>query len=95
MNDVVRKNGKILKQDEVGYIEDAPKFAEVVNIKDTPTFALDLKEWEWERQSKINKIIYEVGDEYVFEITKGNKKWTISLDDFFDKVIQICGVKTK
>jgi hypothetical protein len=35
----------------------------------------------------------EVGDECVFEITKGDKKWTISLDDFFDKVIQICGEK--
>lgn len=41
----------------------------------------------------ITTINYEVGDECVFEITKGNKKWTISLDDFFDKVIQICGEK--
>jgi hypothetical protein len=79
MTDVIHKNGKILKQGEVVYIRDAP------------TFTLDLKEWE--RQSKITKIIYEVGDECVFEITKGNKKWTISLDDFFDKVIQICGEK--
>lgn len=71
MIDVVHKNGKILKQGEVGYIEDAPKFAEVVNIEDAPTFTLDLKEWE--RQSKITKIKYEVGDECVFEITKGNR----------------------
>ncbi len=65
--------------------------AKLVYIKNEPVFSLNLKEWE--RQSKINKIIYEVGDECVFEITKGDKKWTISLDDFFDKVIQICGEK--
>lgn len=35
----------------------------------------------------------EVGDKCVFEITKGDKKWTIFLDDFFDKVIQIWGEK--
>lgn len=63
----------------------------VINIKDNSQYALDLKEWE--RLSKINKIIYNVGDECVFEITKGDKKWTIPLDDFFDKVIQICGEK--
>lgn len=78
MTDIVY-NGKILKSNEV------------VNIKDNPQYFLDLKEWE--KRSKINKIIYEVGDECVFEITKGDKKWTIPLDDFFDKVIQICGEK--
>jgi hypothetical protein len=78
MTDVVYKNGKILKHYEVGYIED--------NLK----YTIDLKEWEKSR--KITKIKYEVGDECVFEISKGNKKWTIPLDDFFDKVIQICGV---
>lgn len=81
MTDIIHKNGKILKQ------------CELVNIKDAPKYSIDLKEWEKAR--KIQKIIYEVGDECVFEITKGDKKWTISLDDFFDKVIQICGVKTK
>lgn len=48
---------------------------------------------EWEKSCNVHKIKYEVGDECVFEITKGDKKWTISLDDFFDKVIQICGEK--
>lgn len=43
------------------------------------------------KSPKITKIKYEVGDECVFEITKGDKKWTIPLDDFFNKVIQICG----
>ena len=79
MTDVVHKNGKKLKQ------------CKLVNIKDKPIYALNLEEWE--RQRKIQKIKYEVGDECVFEITKGDKKWIISLDDFFDKVIQICGVK--
>ena len=53
--------------------------------EDKPTYAINL----WEKT--ITKINYDVGDECVFEITKGNKKWIISLDDFFDKVIQICG----
>lgn len=77
MTDVVHKNGKILKQ---GW---------VVNIKDNPLYAINLEEWK--KSLKTTKIKYEVGDECVFEITKGDKKWTISLDDFFDKVIQICG----
>lgn len=74
MTDIIHKNGKILKQ------------SEVVNLKDNPTYVLNLK------ARKITKIKYEVGDVCVFEITKGDKKWTIPLDDFFDKVIQICGV---
>lgn len=76
MNDIVY-NGKILKSNEV------------VNIKDNPQYAPRYEEWE--KLRKTQKIIYNVGDECVFEITKGDKKWTISLDDFFDKVIQICG----
>jgi|GEM_PF-6909196 len=75
MTDIVHKNGKILKQCEVGYVKDIPQYA--TNL--------------WKKT--ITKINYDVGDECVFEITKGNKKWTISLDDFFDKVIQICGEK--
>ena len=63
----------------------------VVNIKDNPQYAPRYEEWENLR--KIQKIKFDVGDECVFEITKGDKKWTISLDDFFDKVIQICGEK--
>lgn len=81
MTDVIHINRKILKQ------------CEVVKLKDAPKYSIDLKEWEKAR--KIQKIKYEVGDECVFEITKGDKKWTISLDDFFNKVIQICGVKIK
>ena len=77
MTDVVHKNGKILKQ------------CELVYLKDTPKYSINLKELE----KPITKIKYKVGDECVFEITKGDKKWTISLDDFFDKVIQICGEK--
>lgn len=65
--------------------------AYAVPIKDSPVFMCDLEAWEKER--KINKIKYEVGVECVFEITKGDKKWVIPLDDFFDKVIQICGEK--
>lgn len=61
----------------------------VVNIKDNPQYAPRYEEWE--KLRKIQKIKYNVGDECVFEITKGDKKWTISLDDFFNKVIQICG----
>lgn len=79
MTDVVHKNGKILKQ------------CELVSIEDKPCYALNLKELE--RSRKIQKIKYEVGEGCVFEITKDNKKWTIPLDDFFDKVIQICGEK--
>ena len=81
MIDVIHINGKILKQ------------CELVKLKDTPKYSINLKEWE--KAQKIQKIKYEVGDECVFEITKGDKKWTISLDDFFDKVIQICGEKIK
>ena len=44
-----------------------------------------------EKYLKINKIHYNIGDDCVFEITKGNKKWTIPLDKFFDKVIEIAG----
>lgn len=61
----------------------------VVRIEDSPVFMCDLEAWK--KESKINRIKYEVGDECVFEITKGDKKWVIPLDDFFDKVIQICG----
>ena len=65
------------------------KQCELVKLKDAPKYSIDLK------SRTITKIKYEVGDECVFEITKGDKKWTISLDDFFDKVIQICGEKIK
>lgn len=75
MTDIIYKTGKIVEQ---GF---------VVNVKDNPQYAVNL----WEESRKITKIKYEVGDECVFEITKGDKKWTISLDDFFNKVIQICG----
>jgi hypothetical protein len=64
------------------------KQGDVRYIKDVPQYAINL----WKKKT-ITKINYDVGDECVFEITKGNKKWTISLDDFFDKVIQICGEK--
>ena len=76
MTDIIY-NGKILPPNEV------------INIDENPQYARNLEEWE--KLRKIQKIKYEVGNECVFEITKGDKKWTISLDDFFDKVIQICG----
>ena len=76
MTDVIHKNGKTLQP------------GVVLNIKDNPQYALNLEEWE--RMQKIHKIKYNVGDDCVFEITKGEKKWTIPLDTFFDKVIQIC-----
>lgn len=79
MNNIIQMDGKILEP------------SMVINVKDNPQYYLDLEEWE--RLRKITKIKYEVGDECVFEITKGEKKWTIPLDDFFDKVIQICGEK--
>lgn len=78
MTDIIY-NGKVLPPNEV------------VNIEENPQYAPYLEEWE--KLRKIQKIKYEVGNECVFEITKGDKKWTISLDDFFDKVIQICGEK--
>lgn len=62
---------------------------ETINVKDNPTHILNLKEWE--QSLKITKIHYNVGDDCVFEITRGNKKWTIPLDRFFDKVIEIAG----
>lgn len=61
------------------------KHCELVKLKDAPKYAINA----WKKP--ITKINYDVGDECVFEITKGDKRWTISLDDFFDKVIQICG----
>lgn len=65
---------------------------EVIRIKDNPFYTTNLKEWE--RSLKTTKICYNVGDDCVFEITRGNKKWTIPLDKFFDKVIEIAGVQT-
>ena len=62
---------------------------EVIRIKDNPIFEANIKEWE--RVQNISKIHYNVGDNCVFEITRGNKKWTIPLDKFFDKVIEIAG----
>lgn len=62
---------------------------ETVNVKDNPIHEINLEEWE--RSLKVTKICYIVGDDCVFEITKGNKKWTIPLDRFFDKVIEIAG----
>lgn len=79
MTDIIYKNGKIPQQNVV------------VNIKDNPQYAPRYEEWE--KLRKIQKIKFDVGNECVFEITKGDKKWTIPLDDFFDKVIQICGEK--
>jgi len=79
MTDIVHKNGKILKQ------------GEFANTKDMPFYVSGSAEHA--KATKIQKIKYDVGNECVFEITKGDKKWTISLDDFFDKVIQICGEK--
>ena len=79
MTDIMQMDGKILQPNVV------------VNIKDNPQYAFNLEERE--RLRKITKIKYEVGDDCVFEIVKGDKKWTISLDNFFDKVIQICGEK--
>lgn len=79
MTDIMQMDGKILQPNVV------------VNIKDNPQYAFNLEERE--RLRKITKIKYEVGDDCVFEIAKGDKKWTISLDNFFDKVIQICGEK--
>lgn len=64
----------------------------VVNLKDNPTYILNPKEWE--RSLKVTKIKYNVGDDCVFEITRGNKKWTIPLDRFFDKVIEVAGDRT-
>ena len=61
----------------------------VVNLKDNPIQEINLKEWE--RSRKVTKIKYNVGDDCVFEITRGNKKWTIPLDRFFDKVIEVAG----
>lgn len=77
MTDIIHKDGKILNPNMV------------INIKDNPQYAPGYGAWE--KLRKIQKIKFDFGDECVFEITKGDKKWTISLDDFFDKVIQICG----
>ena len=65
------------------------KPAEVIRLKNEPVFELNIKEWE--RVQKVSEIHYNVGDNCVFVITKGNKKWTIPLDKFFDKVIEIAG----
>ena len=62
---------------------------EVINLDNNPIYGLNMKEWE--RLSKVSEIHYNVGDNCVFVITKGNKKWTIPLDKFFDKVIEIAG----
>ena len=65
------------------------KPSEVIRLKNAPVYGINIKEWE--RSLKTTKICYNVGDDCVFEITRGNKKWTISLDKFFDKVIEIAG----
>ena len=63
--------------------------SKVIKLKNEPIFETNIKEWE--RAQKISKIHYNVGDDCVFEITRGDKKWTIPLDKFFDKVIEIVG----
>lgn len=65
------------------------KPSEVVRLKNAPVDEMDITEWN--RLLKISKICYNVDDDCVFEITKGNKKWIIPLDKFFDKVIEIAG----